>query len=1234
MPKIALPHIDARNKRRLLTTGKVVLAGAVVLSAIAWLAGPPLIRSFVAEKIGEQIGRKVEFGDVSVNPLRLAAAVRNIAIYEPDQKTKMVSVGELRLNMSFTSLMRLAPVLDELTVDQPVINIAHVSDDRFNFSDIVDKFAAQPKQPDAKPTRFSLNNIRIMRGELHYDDRVRQSRHAVTDLNLALPFLSNLPYAADIFTEPSFRANIDGSPIFVDGEVLPFASSHKASIQLNLDGLELPRFMPFVPPSIKGRVASGLLDTRLHVEFEQQGSSQKVIVSGTAGVRQMKLEEAGKPVVQWNALNVALDRSEPLSRKIGIKDITFDAPEVWVDRAADGTLNLQKLIVAEQAVAQPPAAKAPAPAPKVEPMVFNVDQFAVKGGSLHVRDAGRKSAGGQPATVELSDIQATLTRFSTAGEAPAALVAAVTVKNGGLVKTEGQLRFAAQSMQGKLQIEGLKPQRFEPFYSDAFTGHLGETEIHGDLNYQVGWPATGVQATLSDSSASLRNLQVSLPKQNAASVSAKEIAFTGLQFDLGKQSVSLDGIAVDGAKVAATRAADGKIDLASMTRAQAPAAQQRAPAKSAQPWRFALGKLSLAQSEVAWNDSAVAAKNSGRPASLRWSNINARVQNVSYPLAPGAKAGWPVELTLNDARKGSVTATGTILPEPFAADLKLDIRALDIAAFQPYAAEYINAAITGGALTANGRTTVKTEGDKPLRTSYVGNLKLANLRTVDKASGSSFVRLRALDISRIDAQLNTRKNPVDVTLGDVALSDFYARVILNPDGRLNLANIRARPETESAGKSLTEAAPASVPAASVKVDSKTVTAPVPVSPPDGPAPLIRVGRITLQKGNVNFSDFFVKPNYTTNLTGLTGSISKVAADDPTPANVEINGKVDGDAPINITGQVNPFAAQLFLDLTAQAKGIELTRLTPYAAKYAGYPITKGKLSVNVKYRIENGRLEASNNVFLDQLTFGERVDSPDATKLPVLLAVALLKNSRGEIDVNLPVSGSLSDPQFSIGGVIVRVIVNLLAKAVTSPFALIASAIGGGNGDELGYVEFAPGTAKLGDEQQKKLDTIAKALNDRPALKLDIVGRVDPDTDRNGAKREYMMRRVRAQKRQDLIAQGGSASPEEVQVKPEEYAKYLERAYKEEKFKKPRNLIGLTKSLPVEEMETLIIENATVGDVELKALADRRASAVKSYLEEQGKIPNARLFLVAPKLTADGISDKGKPSRVDFSVQM
>jgi hypothetical protein len=288
--------------------------------------------------------------------------------------------------------------------------------------------------------------------------------------------------------------------------------------------------------------------------------------------------------------------------------------------------------------------------------------------------------------------------------------------------------------------------------------------------------------------------------------------------------------------------------------------------------------------------------------------------------------------------------------------------------------------------------------------------------------------------------------------------------------------------------------------------------------------------------------------------------------------------------------------------------------------------------MDVKYKVEAQKLQASNHLFIDQLTFGDKVDSPTATKLPVLLAVSLLKNTRGEIDINLPISGSLDDPKFSVGGIIVQVIVNLLAKAVTAPFALLAAAFGGG--EELGYVEFAPGATTLGEAQVKRLDTLAKALNDRPGLKLDIIGRVEPQADAGGVRRAKYESKLRAVKVRQLTRGGESVDPTKVTISDQERPALIAAVYSDEKIPdKPRNVIGIAKTIPAPEMEQLILKSLAATPDDLRALANARAAAVRDHLEHTGKVPRERLFLVEPNLTAGGIKDKGAPTRVDFSLK-
>jgi hypothetical protein len=403
--------------------------------------------------------------------------------------------------------------------------------------------------------------------------------------------------------------------------------------------------------------------------------------------------------------------------------------------------------------------------------------------------------------------------------------------------------------------------------------------------------------------------------------------------------------------------------------------------------------------------------------------------------------------------------------------------------------------------------------------------------------------------------------------------------------------------------------------------------------PSAPRPVIRIGQIEVIRGNVNFTDNFIKPNYTANMTGLGGTVTTLASDATEPATMSLAGKIDDDAPVDISGRLNPLAPKLFLDIEGRTKGVDLPRLTPYSVKYAGYPIVKGKLSMEVSYKVENDRLNANNHLFLDQLTFGDKVESPTATKLPVLLAVSLLTNTRGEIDINLPISGTLNDPKFSVGGIIIQVIVNLLTKIVTAPFAALASAFGGG--EELGYVEFPAGSAALPAEQTKRVDTLAKALNDRPALKLDIIGRVDPGVDTEGTRKAKLDAKLRAAKVRQVVRAGGeSVDPAKVSITEQERPALIAAVYDDEKIPdKPRNVIGFAKTIPAPEMEALIVKNLAVTPEDLRALANQRATIVRKRLETDGKVSRERLFLVEPKLTAEGIQDKGAKTRVDFSLK-
>ena len=398
---------------------------------------------------------------------------------------------------------------------------------------------------------------------------------------------------------------------------------------------------------------------------------------------------------------------------------------------------------------------------------------------------------------------------------------------------------------------------------------------------------------------------------------------------------------------------------------------------------------------------------------------------------------------------------------------------------------------------------------------------------------------------------------------------------------------------------------------------------------------VELSKITLKGGKVDYTDNFIKPNYSANMTDMEGSVGAFGTKSTTPAPVSLDGKINGSAPLNIDGSINPLAPTAYVDIKAKADGVELTGVSPYTVKYTGYPIVKGTLTVDVHYLLDTGKLTAENHIFIDQLTFGDHVDSPDATNLPIRLAVSLLKNSKGQIDVRIPISGSLSDPQFSIGSIILGAFMNLIVKAATAPFSLLASAFGsvtgGGAPQDLAYIEFAPGYSTLTPESQQKLDTVAKALADRTALKLNIEGRIDPKFDTDGYKEASLDHSI-AVLRHKAEGDSADAKAKSAPLSTADYNKYLAKVYSAGDFKKPRDAIGLAKTIPPDQMKKLILDNTPVTDQNLKNLADARANAVRAYLSSK-QVDAARMFIIAPKLDATGIKDQGKTTRVDLSLE-
>lgn len=1242
--------MGSRGARR--TAIGVVIAVAVY-GVLGFFAAPPLIRHIAEQQLARALDRPVTVKRVTLNPYTLRLEVDGVSVAERGGTGQFAAIERLVVRASWVTFLRFAPIVTELRIDSPTVNVIRYDAQRFNFTDIAEKFA-KPSGPQTGPALFSVSNIAVENGHVAFDDRLLGAHHLIDQLSLGVPFIATLPSQTDIFVDPRFSAHIDGSPIAINGKTKPFAKSRESDVALTFSGLDIPRLASYVPAKLPLEVRSGQLAGALKLRFVMSADKPALTISGTADLTDADIVEASHaPFFSAHALHVSAAALEPLAGVYRFDEIRLDQPSLHLTREHSGALSIAEAFAAppqQQPAAatspslavssEPRAASAaaassspPATEPgKPAPLDLSIKHFALNDGNIALED----HVPARPVSLDLTGLTATLDDFSTLGAGQARYAIRTALKQGGAIAANGALGLAAKRADVQLKVDGLALPVAQP-YLDSLTGaRLADGTLGAALALNADWASSTTQLRVGTGELTLASLKVTnagAAKSAAPAVALAQGRVAIKSVDLAARTADIERIEANGLTVSGTREKDGRVSLAELAQpprsssaaavahrertsdTRAPAANDKAKsatskktAEGAQPaWRYRIGELVLEDGAADIDDEAAP-----HPAKLHLAPLQLSARNITEDLS--RPLAIKLEASLNG--KGTLNVDGNVVPSPLDAALTVEANRLDLSPFEPYFGGSINAKIASAELNARGQVKAAIPKSGAPSYSYRGFAALEDVRLLDRTNAAPLAGWGSLGIGGINARYDAHGLNLDIAR--VTFARFFGRVLLDPQGKLNLNDVLTQ-QREASNQTVD------------KAKSSTSTAQVQTHSPSTPSMPVhaRIGQVVLQQGHVNYTDDFVKPNYTADLVDITGKIGTFGTDIATPAPVDISASLADNGPIAIRGTANPLASKPTLDLTASAHDVELKNLTPYSLKYAGYPIQKGSLNVDLHYQLQNDQLTAQNHLVIDQLTFGDHVENATETHLPVRLAIALLKDSHGQIDVNIPVSGSLSNPQFSLGSVIWSAVKHLIERAVTAPFSLLANALGAGSdgapsAEHLQYIAFAPGSAALTDSSRAKLDTLVKLLSQKPGVKLDLSGRADENVDMPGLRLAYVDDLVKREKAKASSVSDAST----VTVSPDEYHRYLTQAYKDADFQKPRNFVGMTKTLPDEDMKRALAFHAPVTDASLHALAEQRAQNVRQYLNE--KIDANRLNVVAPHFGIEGMKDNGPSTRVDL----
>ncbi len=1278
------------------------VAGLLAVWALAWLAVPPLLKSQAQTRLSALLGREVLIGEVAFKPWSLDLTLRQLRIGGVAGASEpLLQLAQAHVDLSINSLFRRAPVIEALELDGLRLRVARTSAGHYDIDDLIERFTPRADAPPSEPARFALYNVQLRDAQLRFDDRPVARVQQVDALQLALPFLSNLPGELDVKVEPRLAFKLNGTPFDSGAQATPFAQTRSATLKLTVAGLDLVPYLGYLPDALPVRVARGAVSADLAFQFTQPpGAAPNVVLSGSVGARDLAVNDAaGAPLLAWRELQLGLRDVQPLARRLAFGALRLDGVQVHAARDAAGQINLMRLApvnapvnaaVNAPAKAPPNALPNPSPAPRPESSAWQValDTLDVVDARVLWNDAAVQPA----VALQLDAIGLGAKQLQWP------VVQAVPITFSGVVRAQGpgaagagqidvQATATDRAAKATLVLKALSFEAFAPYIAQFFVPNVqGSVSGEARLDWSAAADAPRLALVLPSASVDALRLSEGTGRSVRDAGSLKQLAVADVRVDLLARSVQVGQVRVVQPAAVVSRAADGRLNLerwqvdASKPHPVpvVPVAPQAASHTPAAAWHVQVASFALEGGQLQWADEGL--PQTGEPLRAELTGLRVAVQGIDWqgeravPAARvqvAARVGTPRSAP---GKNGETVATGVLDYkgqlglQPLNASGALRIARLPVHLFMPYAGDRLPVRITRAEVGYTGKLAlhqlaggldVNAAGDVLLADVLVTALpdaKLANLATPDELLSWQSFALKGVTFA-----MKPGSRP-QVEVAEAALSDFYSRLVITEQGRFNLQDVGAPAgATPAAPATLTaSAAPATLTASAASAaPAASAASPASVAASAEPAPLpldIKVGITRLANGRVDFSDRFVRPNYSAALTELNGQLGAFSSNRRDMATLALRGRAAGTALLEISGQVNPTARPLALDIQAKATDLELAPLSPYAGKYAGYAIKRGKLSMEVAYKIDaDGKLDARNQVVLNQLTFGDKIDSPEATKLPVLLAVALLKDRNGVIDINLPVSGSLNDPKFSVGGIIVKVIVNILTKAFTAPFALLA----GGGTDDLSLVEFQPGTALLTASGAGAVDKVAKALTDRPALKMTVTGAADPVAERDAFQQAVLEARLRSEQRREAqragapaiapviapastpasapagaVTSAATSAAAPTALRADERAALLKSIYKQTDLPdKPRNAIGFAKDLAPAEMESLLKRHVLVTAEAARELALQRGIAVRDALIAKG-LPSERLFLAAPKLRASGDEDAAWTPRVQLALTM
>ncbi len=744
---------------------------------------------------------------------------------------------------------------------------------------------------------------------------------------------------------------------------------------------------------------------------------------------------------------------------------------------------------------------------------------------------------------------------------------------------------------GSLTLDGLNMHTLWEYIQDQFNFKIKKGALALKSDYSFELINDKPQLLLSKGKISLTDFDLSDKKDPQSVINIPSFEINEISLDLMKQQVNIKEILSNKSRFLTQINPQGEVNFTSLF-ADNSVKKETKPTKniekkdSGKPWVVDIANINFKDYSVDFT-----METEGNPVKLNLAPINLSIND--FKTIPSHQFNLDLNIGVN--KSGNISSTGKVGIDPVITVLDVKADKLAIKPLQPFLDQSTKLEIVSGLVDVDNKVNFSQSSDGKSILNVSGNVSVNNFKTVEKNTTNKFLGWKAVLLKDIKFSLD----PMSVDIAAIDINKISSKVIINKDKSTNLSKIFSSPDAKENSKK------EEPPKTQDKTEEESNFA-------------LNIGTIKFKDGETYFADKSLILPFAVNIKKLKGKVSKISTDTKTRSSINLAGKVNRVSPVLIKGSLSPFDFQNYLDMSLKFKGLDMTTATPYMAEFAGYKIEKGKLTLDLNYKIKRKKLNATNQVILNQLTLGDEIESPNSVSLPLKLGIGLLKDADGVIDLNLPIEGSLDDPQFSVFGLVGKVLLNLITKAVTSPFSMMGDLLG--TDADLSQVIFSKGSPEIGDEQKKILAPIAEGLKKRPQLQLEIKGIAYQEEDALGLAEKQIEWQIKTELWKDLDADERPASIKDVKLEGEDYLELLIDQF-EDKFPDSDELVDKAEDAETpeqakpfyDEIKQKLVSAVTIKKSRLQLLAKQRAANISDFLTQQS-IDVERVFVLGEEI--------------------